>query len=82
MISTRRWVICPVYAPARARTTLDGEGRPSCPAIQTEDLVWALHGAGVETGVDLDALVETSVWMAGQLGRPSPSNVVRALAGA
>src|SRR6476620_287253 len=50
--------------------------------LATEDLVWALHGAGVETGVDLEALVETSVWMAGQLGRPSPSNVVRALAGA
>ncbi|MFC7595706.1 hydroxymethylglutaryl-CoA lyase [Terrabacter sp. GCM10028922] len=50
--------------------------------LATEDLVWALHGAGVETGVDLDALVETSVWMAQQLGRPSPSNVVRALADA
>jgi hydroxymethylglutaryl-CoA lyase len=50
--------------------------------LATEDLVWALHGAGVETGVDLDALVGTSVWMAQQLGRPSPSNVVRALAGA
>jgi len=50
--------------------------------LATEDLVWALHGAGVETGVDLDALVETSVWMAGRLGRPSPSNVVRALTGA
>ena len=49
--------------------------------LATEDLVWALHGAGVETGVDLDALVATSVWMAEQLGRPSPSNVVRALAG-
>ncbi|WP_353510684.1 hydroxymethylglutaryl-CoA lyase [Intrasporangium sp.] len=49
--------------------------------LATEDLVWALAGAGVETGVDLDALVETSVWMAEQLGRPSPSNVVRALAG-
>ena len=50
--------------------------------LATEDLVWALHGAGVATGVDLEALVETSVWMAGRLGRPSPSNVVRALAGA
>jgi len=50
--------------------------------LATEDLVWALHGACVETGVDLDALVETSVWMAGRLGRPSPSNVVRALTGA
>lgn len=49
--------------------------------LATEDLVWALNGAGVETGVDLEKLVETSVWMAGQLGRPSPSNVVRALAG-
>jgi hydroxymethylglutaryl-CoA lyase len=49
--------------------------------LATEDLVWALDGLGVETGVDLDALVETSVWMAGQLGRPSSSRVVRALAG-
>nr|WP_202881536.1 hydroxymethylglutaryl-CoA lyase [Pedococcus badiiscoriae] len=49
--------------------------------LATEDLVWALDGAGVQTGVDLAALVETSVWMAGHLGRPSPSGVVRALAG-
>ena len=50
--------------------------------LATEDLVWALHGAAVQTGVDLDALVATSVWMADQLGRPSSSGVVRALAGA
>ncbi len=50
--------------------------------LATEDLVWALHGAGVETGVDLPALVETSSWLAGRLGRPSPSRVVRALTGA
>lgn len=49
--------------------------------LATEDLVWALDGAGVQTGVDLQSLVETSVWMAGHLGRPSPSRVVRALAG-
>ena len=47
--------------------------------LATEDLVWMLHGLGIETGVDLPALVETSLWMAGELGRPSPSNVVRAL---
>jgi hydroxymethylglutaryl-CoA lyase len=47
--------------------------------LATEDLVWALRGAGVETGVDLEALVATSLWMAGQLGRPSPSRVVTAL---
>ncbi|MFB9732862.1 hydroxymethylglutaryl-CoA lyase [Ornithinimicrobium kibberense] len=49
--------------------------------LATEDLVWALDGMGVETGVDLDALVSTSTWMAEQLGRPAPSRVVRALAG-
>ena len=48
--------------------------------LATEDLVWMLNGLGIETGVDLDALVATSVWMAGHLGRPSPSAVVRALA--
>ena len=48
--------------------------------LATEDLVWLLHGLGIETGVDLDALVRTSVWMAGHLGRPSPSRVVAALA--
>jgi len=49
--------------------------------LATEDLLWALDGLGIETGVDLEALVETSVWMAGHLGRPSPSRVVKALAG-
>jgi hydroxymethylglutaryl-CoA lyase len=50
--------------------------------LATEDLVWLLTGLGIEHGVDLDAVVETSTWMAGVLGRPSPSAVVRALAGA
>lgn len=49
--------------------------------LATEDLVWMLEGLGIEHGVDLEALVETSVWMAGHLGRPSPSRVVKALAG-
>jgi len=49
--------------------------------LATEDLVWALDGLGIETGVDLEALVETSVWMAKKLGRPSQSRVVKALAG-
>lgn len=47
--------------------------------LATEDLVWMCRGLGIETGVDLDKLVATSVWMAHQLGRPSPSRVVRAL---
>ncbi|HEU5005823.1 MAG TPA: hydroxymethylglutaryl-CoA lyase [Jatrophihabitantaceae bacterium] len=69
-------------------TTVDASagGLGGCPYaknatgnLATEDLVWMLHGLGIETGVDLDALVATSVWMAGHLGRPSPSGVVRAL---
>jgi hydroxymethylglutaryl-CoA lyase len=48
--------------------------------LATEDLVWLLTGLGIEHGVDLPALVATSVWMSGHLGRPSPSAVVRALA--
>jgi hydroxymethylglutaryl-CoA lyase len=50
--------------------------------LATEDLVWMLDGLGIRHGVDLGALVGTSVWMAGQLGRPSPSGVVRAIGGA
>jgi hydroxymethylglutaryl-CoA lyase len=49
--------------------------------LATEDLVWFLTGLGLEHGVDLAALVEISTWLAGHLGRPSPSAVVRALAG-
>ncbi|MFI6322605.1 hydroxymethylglutaryl-CoA lyase [Nonomuraea sp. NPDC050556] len=48
--------------------------------LATEDLVWMLQGLGIETGLDLDKLVATSVWLASRLGRPSPSRVVQALA--
>jgi hydroxymethylglutaryl-CoA lyase len=70
-------------------TTFDASagGLGGCPYAEsatgnlaTEDLVWMLDGMGIRHGVDLDALVATSTWMAAQLGRPSPSNVVRALA--
>jgi hydroxymethylglutaryl-CoA lyase len=47
--------------------------------LATEDLVWMLDGLGIETGADLPALVETSRWLAAELGRPSPSRVVAAL---
>ena len=48
--------------------------------LATEDLLWQLNGLGIDTGVDLMALVRASLWMAEQLGRPSPSRAVRALA--
>lgn len=46
--------------------------------VATEDLVFMLHGMGVETGVDLDALCEVSLRMEKILGRNSPSKVLAA----
>jgi isopropylmalate/homocitrate/citramalate synthase len=46
--------------------------------IATEDLVFLLQGEGVETGVDLDALIGVSEWLEGVLGRTLPGQVYRA----
>jgi hydroxymethylglutaryl-CoA lyase len=70
-------------------TTVDSSagGLGGCPYagsatgnLATEDLVWQLQGLGIDTGVDLEALCRTSLWMAELLGRPSPSRTVNALA--
>ena len=70
-------------------TTVDSSagGLGGCPYagsatgnLATEDLVWQLHGLGVHTGVDLEKLCRTSLWMAKMLGRPSPSRTVTAMA--
>ena len=50
--------------------------------IATEDLVFLLHGEGVETGIDLDALIGVSEWLEGVLGRALPGQVYRAGASA
>jgi isopropylmalate/homocitrate/citramalate synthase len=46
--------------------------------IGTEDLVYLLTGEGVETGIDLDALIEVAEWLEGRLGRQLPGQVYRA----
>ena len=46
--------------------------------IATEDLVYLLHGEGIETGVDLDALVGVAEWLEVVLGRPLEGQVYRA----
>lgn len=46
--------------------------------IATEDLVYLLNGEGIDTGVDLDALIVTSEWMEGVLGRRLEGQVYRA----
>lgn len=48
--------------------------------LATEDLVWMLEGLGIETGVDLDKLTATALWLADYLGRPVSSRVGQALA--
>ncbi len=70
-------------------TTVDSSiaGLGGCPFaksatgnLATEDLVWQLHGLGIATGVDLSALVDTSLWLTQQTGLPLRSKVAVALA--
>lgn len=70
-------------------TTVDSSitGLGGCPFaksatgnLATEDLVWQLHGLGITTGVDLNALVDTSLWLTQQTGLPLRSKVAVALA--
>jgi isopropylmalate/homocitrate/citramalate synthase len=46
--------------------------------IATEDLVYLFEGDGVETGIDLDALIEVSQWLESVLGRRLEGQVYRA----
>jgi hydroxymethylglutaryl-CoA lyase/(R)-citramalyl-CoA lyase len=46
--------------------------------IATEDLVYLLRGMDVDTGINLDALIETSHWLGDRLGKELPSMVARA----
>jgi hydroxymethylglutaryl-CoA lyase/(R)-citramalyl-CoA lyase len=46
--------------------------------IATEDLVYLFSGDGVDTGIDLDALIATSEWLEGLLGRRLEGQVYRA----
>ena len=46
--------------------------------IATEDLIYLLAGEGVETGVDLDALIGVAEWLSGVLDRPLPGLLQRA----
>lgn len=48
--------------------------------VATEDVVYLLHGMGMQTGIDLQRLGETGRWLAGLLGRETGSKVAKALA--
>ncbi|WP_051300735.1 hydroxymethylglutaryl-CoA lyase [Actinomadura rifamycini] len=68
-------------------TTLDASaggfgGCPFAPAatgnIATEDLLYALHRGGVETGIDMERVAATGAWLGGLLGEPVPALLGRA----
>jgi hydroxymethylglutaryl-CoA lyase len=46
--------------------------------VATEDVVYSLHRSGLETGADLDALVDISRWISGELGRKPGGKVTLA----
>lgn len=46
--------------------------------VASEDVVYMLHGMGVDTGIDLPRLIDTGAWLAHQLGKPTASSVTRA----
>ena len=50
--------------------------------VASEDVVYLLHGLGVETGIDLDKLSETGLWLSALLGHETSSKVSRAMSAA
>ncbi|MDA0185685.1 hydroxymethylglutaryl-CoA lyase [Solirubrobacter phytolaccae] len=46
--------------------------------IATEDLIYLLENEGVETGIDLDALIEVAHWLSSTMGKDLPGLVQRA----
>jgi isopropylmalate/homocitrate/citramalate synthase len=86
--NTRNTGFANAYAALEAgATVLDASagGIGGCPFapratgnIGTEDLVYMLHGEGVDTGIDLDALISVAEWLEAKLGRQLPGQVYRA----
>jgi hydroxymethylglutaryl-CoA lyase len=73
----------------RGITTIDSSvaGLGGCPYakgatgnVATEDLVYMLHGMGIQTGIDLDKLTEAAEFICAVLGRSSNSKAGSAIA--
>lgn len=47
--------------------------------VATEDVVYMLHGMGIDTGLDLDQLVDTGAFISAALGRGTQSRVAKAI---
>lgn len=48
--------------------------------VATEDVLYLLHGAGIETGVDLERVIQAGTFIGHVLNRPTRSKVAEALA--
>mgnify|MGYP001461261663 CR=1 FL=1 len=46
--------------------------------VASEDVVYMLEGMGIDTGIQLEKLIETGLWLSQQLGRETSSKVARA----
>lgn len=85
---TRRSALANAYAGLEAGAqVLDAScggigGCPFAPGatgnLATEDLVYMLERAGIDTGYDLDGLIRTARWVSARLGRPAPGALSRA----
>ncbi|MEO7013700.1 MAG: hydroxymethylglutaryl-CoA lyase [Dokdonella sp.] len=49
--------------------------------VASEDVVYMLEGMGIDTGIDLDALIQTGLWLSAALGHETSSKVARASIG-
>jgi hydroxymethylglutaryl-CoA lyase len=47
--------------------------------VATEDVVYMLHGMGIETGIDLDKLIDAGVYISDFLGRKTQSRAATAI---
>ncbi len=47
--------------------------------VATEDVVYMLHGMGIDTGLDLDKLIDAGVFISDALGRPTQSRVAKGI---
>jgi hydroxymethylglutaryl-CoA lyase len=47
--------------------------------VATEDVVYMLHGMGIETGIDLDRLIDAGAYISGVLARANGSRTAKAL---
>ena len=89
---TRGMAVANIYASLQCGVrTFDASiaGLGGCPYakgasgnVATEDVVYLLDGLGIETGVDLDALIDCAWWISGVLERRPASKVSLAKLGA